>query len=80
MTKFYFPDVPDYNFYFQVPASITAYEKIKLKFTKVSWAFEQWTKDSVMDYTVYYEAPEPTAASTTTAENTPTCSLNAVLD
>ena len=57
MTKFYFPDVPDYNFYFQVPASITAYEKIKLKFTKVSWAFEQWTNESPMDYTVYYEAP-----------------------
>ena len=89
MTKFYFPDLPDYNFYLSVPAWNADYAKIKLKFTKVAWVFEQWSKTKDMDYTVYYEelvappAPAPAPTTTTTTPTTvvaPTCALNAVLD
>ena len=84
LTKFHFPDLPDYNFYFSVPAWVADFAKIKLKFTKVSWVFEQWSKTKAMDYTVYYEEyvapPAPAPATTTTAVVTPTCALNAVLD
>ena len=37
MTQTKWPDLPDYNFYLNVPYSIAEYEKVMLKFSKVSW-------------------------------------------
>ena len=37
MTQTKWPDLPDYNFYLNVPYSKADYEKVMLKFSKVSW-------------------------------------------
>ena len=42
MVRVNWPDLPIYNFYFDIPAWQTSYENIKFKFKRVAWKFERW--------------------------------------
>ena len=55
MTKFTWPDLPLYNFYLFVPAHDVSYEKIKLRFSKVTWIWDQGIGSMEMNYMIYFE-------------------------
>ena len=56
MTKTNWLDLPKYNFYLFVPAHNVSYEKIKLKFTKVTWIWEQVKLEKDLNYTISFES------------------------
>ena len=71
MVRVNWPDLPIYNFYFDIPAWQTSYKNINFKFKRVAWKFEQWQKEERMDFTLMFvDFEDPNLVSSTNGSQT----------